>query len=97
MKNNPANIDIVWVFIKAGTAGKMIISSTSKTKKIIATIKNRIEKGNRAENLGVNPHSKGLIFSRSKLYLYLRLKPTPIRILANRPIEKNIKAKKIIK
>jgi hypothetical protein len=47
----------------AGTKGKIRISSTSKTKKIIVTKKNRIEKGSRAENLGVKPHSKGLSFS----------------------------------
>lgn len=39
--------------------------STSKIKKIIAIKKNWIEKGIRAELLGSNPHSKGLLFSRS--------------------------------
>lgn len=44
------------------------ISSTisiSKTIKIIASIKNRIEKGIRALFLGSNPHSNGDVFSRS--------------------------------
>lgn len=39
----------------------------SKTIKIIARRKNRIEKGIRAEWLGSNPHSKGDSFSRSLL------------------------------
>jgi len=42
------------------------MSSTSKIKKIIDNIKNRIEKGRRAEVLGVNPHSNGLDFSRRR-------------------------------
>lgn len=39
--------------------------SMSKTKNRTARRKNRIEKGNRAEALGSNPHSKGDDFSRS--------------------------------
>lgn len=50
----------------AGTAGKIKINSTSKTKKIKAMEKKRKENGKRAENLGVNPHSKGLCFSESR-------------------------------
>ena len=41
--------------------------SISKTKKITASKKNRREKGNRAELLGSNPHSKGDLFSRSRI------------------------------
>ena len=44
------------------------ISSTismSKTIKITANRKNRVENGIRAEFIGSNPHSKGEIFSRS--------------------------------
>lgn len=37
----------------------------SKTRKIIANIKNRKENGVRALFLGSNPHSNGDIFSRS--------------------------------
>lgn len=37
----------------------------SKIKKITATRKNRRERGVRGRRTGVNPHSKGLIFSRS--------------------------------
>jgi len=50
-------------------AGRIIAISISKTKKITASKKNRVEKGIRADLLGSNPHSKGLLFSRS---LYLR-------------------------
>ncbi len=46
--------------------GKIKISSTSKMIKMIATKKNRIEKGSRDIVLGENPHSKGLYFSRSE-------------------------------
>ena len=37
----------------------------SKTMKIIASMKNRIENGIRALFLGSNPHSNGDVFSRS--------------------------------
>mgnify|MGYP001563487500 CR=1 FL=1 len=47
--------------------GRRIAISTSKTKKIIAIIKNRREKGIRAEEKGSNPHSKGEDFSRSRI------------------------------
>jgi len=50
--------------------GKIRAISTSKIKKIIAIIKNRIEKGSREELEGSNPHSKGDLFSRSvKVFL----------------------------
>lgn len=39
--------------------------STSKIKKITAIRKNWIEKGIREDLIGSNPHSKGLLFSRS--------------------------------
>lgn len=45
--------------------GKIKAISTSKIKKIIAIIKNRIEKGSRVEFEGSNPHSNGELFSRS--------------------------------
>jgi hypothetical protein len=47
------------------TIGKIKAISTSKIRKIIAIIKNRIEKGRREELDGSNPHSKGDLFSRS--------------------------------
>ena len=54
--------------------GKINNNSTSKIKKTIATKKNRNEKGNRATCSGVNPHSKGLFFSRSpKIFILNRL------------------------
>lgn len=47
------------------TMGRISAISTSNTKKIIVIKKNRSEKGNRAGDLGSNPHSKGEHFSRS--------------------------------
>lgn len=41
------------------------VISTSKIRKITAIKKNCNEKGSRAEFLGSNPHSNGLLFSRS--------------------------------
>ena len=58
--------------------GNKITNSTSKTKKIRAIRKNRRVKGKRALNLGVNPHSKGLIFSRSRGNFFLNLIPAII-------------------
>jgi hypothetical protein len=46
--------------------GRIKAISTSKIKKIIAIKKNRIEKGIREELMGLNPHSKGDVFSCSK-------------------------------
>jgi len=46
-------------------------------------IKKRREKGRRAENLGVNPHSKGLNFSRSIFSLNLKKFPKNNKIKDN--------------
>ena len=43
--------------------------------KIIEIKKNRRVKGKRALNLGVNPHSKGLIFSIIKIFFFLNNLP----------------------
>jgi hypothetical protein len=48
--------------------GIRIIISMSKTIKIIARRKNRIENGTRALFLGSKPHSKGDDFSRSMVF-----------------------------
>lgn len=45
--------------------GRIKAISTSKIKKIMAIKKNRIEKGNREDEKGLNPHSKGESFSCS--------------------------------
>ena len=37
--------------------------------------KNRKVKGNRALNFGLNPHSKGLIFSIMKIFFFLKNLP----------------------
>jgi len=57
------------------TNGNIKTSSTSKTRKINAIKKNRIENGNRALNLGENPHSNGLIFSKSNNIFFLNRIP----------------------
>ncbi len=44
-------------------------TSTSKTKKIIATRKNRKENGERLSSIVENPHSNGLAISRSSMFL----------------------------
>jgi len=43
--------------------------------KIIAIKKNRNVKGSRALNFGLNPHSKGLIFSIMKIFFLLKRLP----------------------
>jgi len=68
--------------------GKSNTSSTSKTRKINATRKNRKVNGKRALNLGENPHSKGLIFSRSRGNFFLN--PTPARVTKIARINTNI-------
>jgi hypothetical protein len=50
--------------------GKIKAISTSKIKKIIVIKKNRIEKGNREEFIGSNPHSNGEVFSRSFIVFF---------------------------
>ena len=56
---------MAWLII----IGKINTNSTSKIKNTIAIKKNRKDKGSRGADLGVNPHSKGLLFSRSNLNL----------------------------
>lgn len=53
--------------LKAAGVGINKTISISKTKKITARRKNRVEKGIRALFLGSKPHSKGEAFSRSLL------------------------------
>lgn len=50
--------------------GKNRAISTSKIKKIIVIKKNRIEKGIRVFDIGLNPLSKGDIFSKLILFLF---------------------------
>lgn len=59
--------------LKIKIIGKINAISTSKIKKIIVIKKNRIEKGIREEFKGSNPHSKGEIFSRSKIIFLDRI------------------------
>ena len=54
-------------------SGIRIAISTSKIKKIMVTMKNRIEKGIRAFFDGSNPHSNGVNFSRSFIDLLVNV------------------------
>lgn len=62
-----------------GIEGKIKINSTSKMRNTIERRKNRMEKGKRAEDFGVKPHSKGLAFSRSRENFVLNKRPNPIK------------------
>lgn len=73
--------------------GRIKAISTSKIKKIIAIKKNRIENGIRDELRGLNPHSKGEIFSCSKLFFFLSNDERNITIVAIKRIIKDIKNK----
>merc|ERR550519_3255664 len=55
----------VYILIRKGN-----IKTSSKSKKIILIKKNRSVNGKRALNLGLNPHSKGLIFSPEKITFF---------------------------
>ena len=63
------------IFKRLKAKGKIKTSSTSKNKNTRHKRKNRIEKGNRALSLGVNPHSKGLSFSWSLRAFFESLTP----------------------
>ena len=72
MKNNEISkwlkkLVILIVKIK----GRIKVISTSKIKKITAIKKKWRENGKRAGFLGSNPHSKGLLFSRSENVFFL--------------------------
>ena len=58
----------------------------SKIKKIIATKKNRKENGNRLSSLVENPHSKGLLPSRSNLIFFDSTLITATNKIANPPL-----------
>lgn len=68
----------------AGIIGNKRINSTSNTKKITAIKKKRIENGRRDINLGENPHSKGLNFSRSNEDFNPKPLPNPNKAKANK-------------
>lgn len=51
-----------WVWMAHGIGSKSAISR-SNSRKVIATRKNFIENGKRAELIGSNPHSYGFAFS----------------------------------
>lgn len=72
---------ILFTFIEL-IIGNINAISTSKIKKIIAIKKNWIEKGNRDELKGSNPHSKGVFFSRSKIVFLDKILAKIITIIA---------------
>lgn len=77
-KNAPTtvfNLSILDILTRTGN-NKTI--STSKIKKIIASKKNRKEKGKRADLIGSKPHSKGELFSRSLIVRLAKIQPRVI-------------------
>ena len=61
--------------------GRIRAISTSKIRKIIVIRKNRSENGNREDDLGSNPHSKGEHFSRSVRAFFDRIDAKSITTL----------------
>lgn len=61
--------------------GMRRVISTSKIKKITAIKKNCNENGNRADDFGSNPHSKGELFSRSINVFFERILARSIMII----------------
>lgn len=79
------------------TIGRINAISTSKIKKIIAIKKNRRENGIREELIGSNPHSKGELFSRSKIDFLDKIEAKAITTMViNRVIRAIKKIEKII-
>ena len=75
-----SNVSVIPPDSAASTGNKRTIS-TSKIRKIIASKKKRREKGNRADFIGSNPHSKGEFFSRSLVVRFASAHPKPITTL----------------
>lgn len=71
--------------------GKINAISTSKIKKIIVIKKKRKENGNRDEDFGSNPHSKGDLFSRSIKAFFDKIEAKIITIVVINKINKAIK------
>jgi hypothetical protein len=69
------------------------VISTSKIKKIIEIKKNRIENGIREESIGSNPHSKGEVFSRSRIVFFEIKREILITIILIKKITKIISSK----
>ena len=67
----PKNTKVIVIELLKDTpdkTGNKRSTSTSKTKKIMATRKNRKENGERLSSVVENPHSKGLLISRSNMF-----------------------------
>jgi len=76
--------------------GNIKTNSTSKIIKIIAIKKKRNVKGRRELNFGLNPHSKGLIFSIMKIFFFLNKLPNINTTIDKIREIKNTKIKYII-
>ena len=62
-KNEKVSVIVRFVDCMAHGRGNNRAISKSKSRNVIATRKNFMEKGRRAELIGSNPHSYGLAFS----------------------------------
>jgi hypothetical protein len=82
---------IIFVLFSVITIGNIIVISTSKIRKITAIRKNWIENGVRGDLFGSNPHSNGLIFSRSIILFLAKIEHAPIN-----PIEIVVDSNKIV-
>ena len=69
---------------RAARTGNKRTISTSKIKKIMASKKNRREKGSRADFIGSNPHSNGEFFSRSPVVRFAMTQPKSITTLESK-------------
>lgn len=82
---------IIFVLFIVIIIGNIIVISTSKIKKMTAIKKNWIENGVRGDLFGSNPHSNGLIFSRSIIFFFAKIAHAPIN-----PVEIVVDSNKII-
>lgn len=71
---------IIELWVNEIIIGNIKAISTSKIRKIMAIRKNWIEKGNRDELKGSNPHSNGEFFSRSKIFFFDKIEAKSITI-----------------
>lgn len=70
IRNSSVLVIIILVFIRVDIGiGIRRTISISNTRKITARRKNRRENGIRADEFGSNPHSNGVVFSRSVFFL----------------------------
>ena len=66
-------VDIIILYFNKGRIGMIRIISISKIKNISVIKKNWIEKGRRGLDIGLNPHSNGVIFFRFFWIIFVRI------------------------